>query len=200
MYLAEDLIKTDWKEYDSLIQSIYTSLSDYLEKNKLKIDVIVPVLRGGGIPAIGLSFKLKTLRIFPLQYKYLSDGKQNKPKLLLQSKKENLIGFEKKAPVFLVVEGNHATGNITQHIVADLKKEFPDAKIIYVALTKDYFYKDSVKADFLVAGKYTNEMRKISKEECEKLKIPFDKCYIFPWESEEEELTMLNEKPFDYNF
>lgn len=58
-----------------------------------------------------------------------------------------------------------------------IKEKFgEDAKIIYVSLTRDYTYKDSVKnICFTIWVMTTNEMKELSKEECNKLNINYGK-------------------------
>ena len=175
-------------------------LAKYLDKNNSKIDLIVPVLRGGGIPALRLAFMFKVVRILPFQYKYLHVGTNSHLKKVYDSNFNNLINFKSKAPVILVVEGNHSTGNVANKVVSEIKQMMPDSKIIYVALAKDYNYRDSVKnVDFTSCGIYTNENKKLSKEECDNLDVPYDKLFLFPWESVGEELASLNQTDFDYN-
>ena len=68
-----------------------------------------------------------------------------------------------------------------------------DAKIIYVSLTRDYTYKDSVKnICFTTWAMTTNEMKELSKEECNKLNINYNLVSVYPWENVTEELDELN--------
>jgi len=146
-----------------------------------------------------LSFECKVVRIVPYQYKYFPGKNGLEPKKICNFNFSQLINFRKKNPTILVVEGNQSSGKIAKNAISDIKKELPNSKIIYVALAKDYFYKDSVKnVEFTTCGYYTNENRKLSKEDCKKLGISFKDVYIFPWESYEEELAMLNNTEFSY--
>ena len=66
-------------------------------------------------------------------------------------------------------------------------------KIIYVSLTRDYTYKDSVKnVCYTTWGMTTNETKNLSKEECDKLGISYNLVSVYPWENIEEELMELN--------
>jgi len=200
MYEKSDLVKLTWEDFDKYLDKIKKDIREYLEKSKLQIDVIVPILRGGGIPGIRLALEFKIVRILPFQYKYLHEGKRTNMVKLLNSDFNQLSNFNKKDPVILVVEGNHSTGGIAIQVISDIKKQLPKSKIIYVSLAKDYFYKDSVKENiFTTCGYYTNENRKLSKEKCLEIGINSTNIYLFPWESPEEELAMLNQQSFDYN-
>jgi len=195
-YKREELVKLSWDDFDRYALKIKNEVEDYLNKKDTKIDVVVPILRGGGILALRLAFDFRVIRILPYQYKYLQN---TNPQKIYDSNFSQLQKFKNKNPVVLVVEGNHSTGKIASTVINDIKKQLPNSKIIYVSLAKDYFYKDSVKdVIFTTCGYYTNENRKIDKKTCEKIGVNFDSVYIFPWESYEEELAMLNHESFEY--
>ncbi len=197
-YKKENIIRISWKQFDFYLKKIKEEIEKYLEENNLKIDFIVPILRGGGIPGLKLAFDLKIIKVFPCQYKYFYYQNKIRLKKINQLDVNNLIGIRKN-PVVLVVEGNHSTGHIAKKAISDIKRKKPNAKIIYACIAKDYFYKDSVKGVvFSTHGLYTNENRKLSKEECQKLKIKHDKVFIFPWENIKEEISSLNGESFNY--
>lgn len=199
-YKKEDTIKISWKEFDNFALKIKSEVQAYLDKKKIKLDLVVPIFRGGGILGLKLAFMFNVLRIFPYQYKYFSGKEDFELKKIYDSNFNSLINFNKKDPIILVVEGSHSEGIIAKKVIEEIKEKLPLSKIIYVALAKDYFYKDSVKeVEFTTCGFFTNENKKISKEECERNKIKFDKAFIFPWENLEEELASLNNTTFKYN-
>lgn len=200
-YKKNDIVQLTWTEFEQYANHIQKEIQSYCKKDKLEIDIVVPILRGGGILAIKLAIALKVIRILPYQYKYIHDWNRKKLQKMYNSQITNLVNFHKKNPVILVVEGNHSTGTIAKTVVAEIKKQHPGAKILYVSLSKDYFYKDSVEwVVFSTYGYYTNENRKLSPAECKKLGIAHKKVYIFPWETYEEELAMLNNTKFEYWF
>lgn len=43
---------------------------EYTQAKNITIDIVVPLLRGGNIPATYLTYALKVLAIRPVQYKY----------------------------------------------------------------------------------------------------------------------------------
>ena len=94
----------------------------------------------------------------------------------------------------LLVEGNHVTGTTGNIAVNLLREKFgEDIKIIYVSLTRDYTFKDSVKnVCYTTWGMTTNETKNLSKEECEDLGISYEIVSIYPWENVAEELMELN--------
>lgn len=122
-YKKEELVKISWAELDNFVLKIKKDIDRYLNKNNLKIDVIVPIFRGGGIPALRLAFHYNILRILPYQYKYIHKGKITKKEKLLDSDFSQLIDFKKENPIILVVEGNHSTGKIANSVIAEIKSK-----------------------------------------------------------------------------
>lgn len=194
-YKKEDFKKMSWEDYGKILENLGEKVEDYVKQNNIKIDVVVPILRGGAFPGAFLAYKLGLLRIVPVQYKYFfTDGKIELRKIL-GFPKESLVLPVK--PVFLLVEGNHCFGLTGTTAAKDLKTEFPDSKIIYAADTMDYGYKKNDFADAIFYGKLTNETRVLTPEQCGEKGIE-NISNIFPWEDIEEEWTTVQGKQFEY--
>jgi hypoxanthine phosphoribosyltransferase len=151
------------------MEKLYKQINTYIKKNNITIDAVVPILRGGGFLGTYLTYKFRSLTILPIQYKYFfSDNNTAELRRISSSPKKNM--FNKKNPVFLTVEGDQCFGNTVIHTIKDLKKMFPDCRIIHVADCLDYYYRDSVKKDVLKIfyGQYTNHCEKLSEQECKK--------------------------------
>ena len=129
--------------------------------------------------------------MLPIQLKYKSRTQKVDLKVDLDYVKDTKLNEDE---CILLVEGNHVTGT-TANIAVDLLREKfgKDIKIIYVSLTRDYTYKDSVKnICYTTWGMTTNETKNFSKEECDNLGISYNLVSIYPWENVEEELMELN--------
>ena len=192
-YTEEDLDIVSWERIDEFIDKIYSDVSEYLKKNNLSIKYIVPILRGGGIPALKLSHMFDVVNILPIQLKYNA-------KTSLIEKKISLDDYENikevgDNEVILLVEGNHCTGRTANIACKSVKEKFGEnVKVIYVSLTGDYTYKDSVEGTVFTTWAWTtNESKRLTKEECEKLNIDYHKVSVYPWENAKEELEELNE-------
>ncbi len=185
-----------WTEYEKELKNLTQKITTYIKENNITIDAIVPILRGGNIPATFLAYILDILIILPVQYKYFfTNGKCQLRRIIGINKK---LVF-KKNPTFLLVEGNHCYGNQAHHAAADLKKKFPKCRIIYVASNMDYNYQDAVKdADICFYGRLTNDCKELTDKECKKLEIENQKELLFPWEniSEEWEIITLKQHPY----
>lgn len=192
-YKKEDFKPVSWEEYGKTLDALYKKVEKYIKEKNIKIDAVVPILRGGAFPGAYLAFKLNLLRILPVQYKYFFENKKIILKCILSLPKVKLP----KNPTFLLVEQNHCFGLTASTAAKDLKKQFPNCRIIYAADHMDYSYQKVDGTEVIFYGKLTNETRALSKKECKEKKI-FLLSYLFPWESLEEEWTTVQGKQFKY--
>ncbi len=194
-YKKSDFKKISWEEYGQVLERLYKKVDKYLRNKKVKIDAIVPILRGGAFPGAFFSYKLRILRIMPVQYKYLFEG-GFKLRQLMPIRKPN-FKLSKK-PIFLLVENNHCYGTTAIKVANDLKKKFPSCKIIYAAAWVDYSNRKNKVFDVSFYGKLTNETAGLSKKEAEKKGIE-NFMSLFPWEDINEEFAAVSSKEFKYN-
>ncbi|MCK4781482.1 phosphoribosyltransferase [Candidatus Parcubacteria bacterium] len=192
-YKKEDFKQVSWEEYGKTLEKLHDKVAGYIKEKDIKIDAVVPILRGAAFPGAYLTFKCGLLRMLPVQYKYLFKNNKIELRCLLSLPKIDLP----EKPTFLLVEQNHCFGVTASMAVKDLKEMFPDCKIIYAADHIDYSYQKVEGVEIVFYGKLTNETRDLSKKECEEKGIsPFS--YLFPWESIEEEWTTVEGKQFNY--
>lgn len=189
-----DIYKLKWDEYfDKELNVLAKKVSEYVRKNSVKIDAVVPLLRGGNIPSTYLAYNLNILRITPVQYKYFfKDDVAN----LVQIQKVNEDLFDRDAELtFLLVEGNHCYGTAAKYAAKGLKEQFPSCRIIYAASNMDWNYRD-VLDEFVVEtfyGRFNNDCEEMDRAKCDELGIDFDRVNIFPWENEDEEWITFGE-------
>ena len=190
-YSKKDFMNISWNDIDKITQKIACEVREALSENDLSIKYIAPILRGGGVPAIILSHKLNIIDFLPIQLKCSHRLNKIEEKINLDSITKKSI---KKDECILLVEGNHVTGksaNLAKDMI--VKKFGKDTKIMYVSISKDYSYKDSVSdMVFSTCGIYTNETKSLNKKECEGLEIDYRLITLFPWESIEGELKEIN--------
>jgi len=148
-------------------------------------------MRGGGIPGIVFSHLFNVIDILPIQFKHNCKTNNIDKKLGLEYVNETEINDNE---CILLVEGNHVTGT-TANIAVDLvrKKFGSNIKIIYVSLTRDYTYRNSVNnICYTTWAMTTNETKELSEMECKKLNINYSLVSVYPWENIKEELKELN--------
>lgn len=190
-YTKKDLDLISWERIDDFIDKIYKKVNNYLKSNNLSIKYIAPIMRGGGVPAIKLSHMFNVIDMLPIQLKHNHETHGIDTKIGLDYLKDNSINENE---CILLVEGNHVTGETANIAVKVIREKFGEGvKIIYVSLTRDYTYRDSVKnICFTTWAMTTNEMKQLSKEECNKLNINYNLVSVYPWENIDEELDELN--------
>ena len=190
-YSEKDFDLISWERIDKFIDKIYSEVLNYITKNNLKIKYVAPILRGGGVPAIKLSHMFNVLDMLPIQLKYNTQTKKADTKINLDYVQDSSI---KENECILLVEGNHVTGNTANIAVEIIRKKFGNnVKIIYVSLTRDYTYRNSVKnICFTSWGMTTNESKELSVEDCNTLNIDYTLISLYPWENINEELSQIN--------
>ena len=194
-YKKEDFIKMSWNDYGKILETLYKKVSKYLKENNIQINAVVPILRGGAFPGAYLAFKLNLLRILPVQYKYFFIGKKIELRKMLDFPQTNL-NLPKK-PTFLLVENNHCFGLTNSSAAKDLKKKFPNCRIISAVDHIDYSYQKVEGAENFFYGRLTNETRVLTKKECKEKGIE-NISYLFPWEKLNEEWITVKGKQFKY--
>jgi len=190
-YTEKDLDLISRERIDQFIEKIYQEVKQYLEEAHLSIRYIAPIMRGGGVPAIKFSHLFDVVDMLPIQLKHNSETNAIDTKIGLDYVQNTDL---QENECILLVEGNHVTGR-TANIAANmLRQKFGETvKIIYVSLTRDATYENSVEnVCFTTWAMTTNETKELSKEECEKRNINYWLVSVYPWENVEEELKELN--------
>jgi len=190
-YTEKDLDIISWERIDGIIDKLYSDVKKYIEDNNLKIKWISLILRGGGVHAVKLSHMFNVIDMLPMQMKYNLETMEIETKVDLSYVKDT---SHEDNECILLVEGNHVTGTTANMAVNLLREKFGnDIKIIYVSITRDYTFRNSVKnVCYTTWGITTNETKRLSKEECDKLGIKYDLVSVYPWENVPEELMELN--------
>lgn len=175
----------NYEDFLQNIDKICENLSEYINKNGIKIDYICPILRSGAVPAVHISNKLNIVKFLPIQIKHIA-YKNGDNKIEMIFNPFNSIEINKEEPVFLVVEAMHSTGTSVEICMNEIKNRYKNAKILYVCLCKQYGSRDfkdiTIYED--TAFYYNKEF---TKGECEKLGIEYFHP-LFPWENLEIEL------------
>jgi len=191
LYTEKDLDLISWERFDNFIDKIYKDVNNYINENNLNIKYIIPIMRGGGVPAIVLSHMFNVIECLPIQLKYNSETNNIDKKIDFDYINNQIIPDKE---CILLVEGNHVTGKTANIAAQMIREKFGEnVKIIYVSLTRDYTYRYSVKnICYTTWAMTTNETKELSKEECKQLNIDYNLVSVYPWENVKEELNELN--------
>jgi len=193
-FSPDDFVRLTWDDYIRTISKLGDKLELYFKENNLKIDVIVPVMRGAMVAGQYLAYRFGVLKIVPVQYKYFFEPTEITMRQLLPF---NPTGIKPDAAI-LVVEQDHCFGSIGSQAVLDIKKLMPDARILYAADYMDYSHHKNEGTDEIFFGELSNGTKTLTNDECRKLGI-FEKTNLYPWERMDEETAVITAKQFDYN-
>ncbi len=172
------------EEFTKHIENLYKGLDEFLNKQNLKVDYIVPVLRSGAVPAVYLANKLNIVKFAPFQVKHITyEDKKETIEIIFNPLKA--LNIEKESPIFLIVEGTHSSGKSVELCIDEILKHYPIAKILYVCITKNYESKSF--SDKVVYENFAcQKSETLTEEECKKLGIEHLDA-IYPWETFEGE-------------
>ena len=136
----ENYRRISHNEFLEYIDKICKDLEKYINENQLKVDYICPILRSGGVPAIYISNRLNIVKFAPFQVKHIKFNNDTSSTEILFNP-FNSLQIKKSNPVFLVVEAMHSTGSSVALCINEIKKNFKNAIILYISVTKAYGYK-----------------------------------------------------------
>ncbi|NMB47993.1 phosphoribosyltransferase [Candidatus Kuenenbacteria bacterium] len=193
IYTIDDTSQMDWAEFGKILDALTKKLEDYQKENNIKFDIIAPILRNGGIPAIAIANRLQITRFLPVQVKYTYD-KDNPKKTELKQllSLPEILQETPDNPNILVCEVNTGSGQSANKSIELIKEKYPTSTIYYATVAKTYGGPDNlehVKEYFW--GIQTNEHFKVSEDEAKCLGLR-SKITIFPWETAEFELADIN--------
>ena len=197
-YKKENYHEMSWSEYEDELSKLTNKIVAYIKEQNIRVDIVVPILRGGNIPATYLAYALDVLTILPVQYKYFFVPGKCQLRRLLSIDHKSVI---KSDPNILLIEGNHCYGNQAKYAAHDLKVAFPNSRIIYGASNMDYKYQTVVTdAEVSLYGNLTNCCKELTESQCEELGIinGYKSELIFPWEKIEEEWEIVELKQHQY--
>lgn len=197
-YSKEDYKKLSWDKYEEILEFLFLKIKNFLKENNLKVNCVVPILRWWNFAWTYLAYKLWIVKIIPVQYKYFF--KQEKEEKIAELRKifwlpKDLNLWDK--PVILVTENCHCFWTTAQIAIDEIKEQFPNSFVIYVADTVDYTYKNIKWADIAFYWILTNDTKTLTSEECKNLWVD-ETTTLFPWEDLEEEWDIVQCKQTSY--
>ena len=198
---TEKLTRLTWNQFGERVDKLYLKVRRYLNKNKIELSAIVPILREGGFIGLPFAFKFNTLRVIPIQFKYFL-----KPGINPYDQVPSLIAdiprlyykFPQRS-TFLVTDVFPGEGKTATAVGKKLKKRFPKCQLIYVCMFQDVSFKKPVVYKAAIAGWQTDDTDQLSKVEKKKRGIETE-FYLMPWQNPDEEIAPIVGKEYFYDF
>ncbi len=184
VFTAKDTNPVSWEEFDRLVNTLVSKITE----SGIRVDVVAPLLRTGGIVGGILSIKMKVLTMLPVQFKYSYN-----PTVINQILSvPDILGVQLESMNVLLCEGNTSSGSIAMKAAAAIKEKYPQAKIYLATVTRVFGGAETLEAiEQIFYGQETDENFKATEEEKQKRGMRLG-ITLFPWESVEDELSDLN--------
>lgn len=189
-YTLDDTNPITYQELGVLVANIFKQIQEYLEVHNTKIDIIAPALRSGGVLGSMCAVHFNTTRMLPVQFKYFYNPTSIKQVLSTPT----ILQDVPPSPLVLVCEGNTASGATARCVISEVKRAYPDSRILFATLTWVYDPAtqplEGIEAYFY--GVQTNENFVADTETCQRLGLRKG-ITIFPWENAQDELDDIND-------
>lgn len=182
-----------WEEFGKILDTLIGKLDLYQKTHDIRFDIVAPIVRNGGIPAVAIANKFKITRFLPVQVKYVY-GADNHARAELKQMLSlpKILQDVPEKPNILVCETNTGRGESAKKSVYIIREAYPAATIYYATVAKVYGGPDAFEnVQEYFWGVQTNEFFKASDEEAGRLGLR-PKITIFPWETAEFELADIN--------
>lgn len=168
----KDMSHDEFKKY---ILKLTKEIDEYVSKNNIKIDYVVPILRSGAVPAVYIANELNLIKFAPIQVKKVKQNGIYDHIILLNSLKD--LDKHKELNL-LVVEGTYSSGETARTALDEIKKTLPKANILFACVC--------------VRGE--ENLPKNVKKNFYGFSLAREKLFVYPWEIKEQKETHPDQK------
>jgi len=189
-YTKEDIKKVSYGEFWGWIKKLTSEVKKVTEKEKLEIDMIVPIMKSWMMPAQHLASVLKITTILPYQAKYeYKPIPVWKPLLTLSSYTASFKWNQRytNPKWILIVDTNTVSWETARWIIQDIKKNYPDTPVIFATVVLSAFAWQKFPCPVV---HYKKSMEWFDTEDRK------EKIFVFPWENENENEVLLEINTF----
>lgn len=183
-----DLNIISYSEFGDIINKLIDKLKNYEKKNNIKFDIVVPILRSGGVPGMIIAINLGITKILPVQFKYCY-----KPvKLIKLLSAPKILQDVGNNPNILIVENHTSTGDTAKAVIKIINKQFSKSLICYATVIREYqspIDLEGVKGYFW--GQLNDEEGVLSTKQ-QRLMNVREKILVYPWENPEVVIQEVN--------
>jgi hypothetical protein len=178
-----DLRVLSYTEFGRLLDVLTANVVSACTAQHLRVDVVAPILRSGGITGCHLASKLGVTAMMPLQYKHTYDPACP---IRRQFGMPTLTAEPHDSIVILMADTNTVTGEVARHAARDLRMKWPASTILFASVILDLSIEQLPDVDVLISAERSNERRTASAEDALRIGASND-ILVFPWEDVEEQ-------------
>ena len=187
-YTDRHVNPVSYAEFGLLVESLISKIQILIEKEKIQIDGVAPVLRSGGVAGSMIAVHFRVPVMFPLQFKYHYQPRALKQVLQLPPVPDGLP----RDPVILICENNTTSGKTARGAIDAVKQQIPHAKILYATVSKVFGGPDTIEgAEHYFYGICTNENFLATQDQEREMGLR-PGIAVYPWEVISDELREMN--------
>lgn len=172
-----------YTEFGCLLEVLTGNVVSACTERQLRIDVVAPILRSGGITGCHLASKLGVTAMLPLQYQHTYDPMSP---IRRQFSIPSFAAEPQQSVVVLMADTNTVTGEVARYAARDLRMKWPASTILLASVILDLSIEQLPNVDLLISAQRSNERRTVSVENAMKVGVS-NELLIFPWEDVEEQ-------------
>jgi len=191
-----DLRMLSYTEFGCLLDALTANVVSACTERQLRIDVVAPILRCGGITGCHLASKLGVSAMMPLQYQHTYDPASP---IRRQFSIPTFTIEPQDSVVILMADTNTVTGEIARSAARDLRMKWPDSTILFASSILDLSIEQLPDVELLISAQRSNERRTISVEKAMRIGVSND-VLIFPWEDIEEQWSEIQAATVESNY
>ena len=196
MINRSDLRLLSYAEFGCLLDVLTANVVSACTERQLRIDVVAPILRSGGITGCHLASKLGVSAMMPLQYQHTYDPASP---IRRQFSIPTFTIEPQDSVVILMADTNTVTGEIARSAARDLRMKWPDSTILFASVILDLSIEQLTDVDLLISAQRSNERRTVSVEKAMRIGVSND-LLIFPWEDIEEQWLEIQAAAVEDNY
>ena len=191
-----DLRTLSYAEFGRLLEVLTANVVSACTERRLRIDVVAPILRSGGITGCHLASKLGVTAIMPLQYTHTYD-----PVIPIrrQFSIPTLSIEPQDSAVILMADTNTVTGEVVRFAARELRTKWPSSTILFASVMLDVSIERLPDVDVLISAQRTNERRTVSLENAARIGVS-NEVVIFPWEDVDEQWLEIQAAAAEDNY
>jgi hypothetical protein len=154
-----DLRVLSYTEFGCLLDALTANVASACAERQLRIDVVAPILRSGGITGCHLASKLGVNAMMPLQYKHTYDPARP---ICRQFCVPTFTAEPRDSVVVLMADTNTVTGEVARYAARDLRMKWPASTILFASVILDLSIEQWPDVDLLISAQRSNERRSVS--------------------------------------
>jgi hypothetical protein len=191
-----DLRRLSYTEFGCLLDVLTANVVSACTERHLRVDVVAPILRSGGITGCHIASKLGVTAMVPLQYTHTYDPASP---IRRQFSIPTFTSEPQGPVVVLVADTNTVTGEVARYAARDLRMKWSASTILFASVVLDLSIEQLPDVDMLISAQRSNERRTVSLDNAMSIGVS-NELLVFPWEDIEEQWSEIQAAGAEDNY